>query len=211
MYQMNDKITADHLKRIAIVYIRQSSLTQVVENLESQRRQYALAKKADLLGFKTVQVIDEDLGRSGSGLVERPGFEKLVSAVCTGDVGAVLSIEASRLSRNGKDWHHLIDLCGLVNTLIIDHDGVYDPSVINDRLLLGLKGSMSEFELNLFRQRSREAIDAKARRGELRFCLPVGYVGLKTVKWTSIQTCECNKLLGWYWRSSSSLVVSGKY
>jgi DNA invertase Pin-like site-specific DNA recombinase len=171
---MSDKITDEHLKRGAIVYVRQSTTTQVIEHKESQRRQYALAKRAEGLGFKTVDIIDEDLGRSGSGLVERPGFEKLVASVCTGNVGAVLSLEASRLSRNGKDWHHLIDLCGLVNTLLIDHDGVYDPSLINDRLLLGLKGSMSEFELSLLRQRSKEAIDAKARRGEPRFCLPAG-------------------------------------
>ncbi len=171
---MSDKITIEHLKRGAIVYVRQSTVTQVIEHKEGQRRQYALAKRAEGLGFKTVDIIDEDLGRSGSGLVARPGFEKLVASVCTGNVGAVFSLEASRLSRNGKDWHHLIDLCGLVNTLIVDHDGVYDPSLINDRLLLGLKGSMSEFELSLFRQRSKEAIDAKARRGELRFCLPAG-------------------------------------
>ena len=171
---MNEKITIEHLKRGAIVYVRQSNMTQVIEHTEGRRRQYALAKRAEALGFKMVTIIDEDLGRSGSGLVARPGFEKLVSSVCTGNVGAVFSLEASRLSRNGKDWHHLIDLCGLVNTLLIDHDGVYDPSLINDRLLLGLKGSMSEFELSLFRQRSKEAIDAKARRGELRFCLPAG-------------------------------------
>lgn len=171
---MNDKITIEHLKRGAIIYVRQSTATQVMEHRESQRRQYALTKRAEALGFKTVDIIDEDLGRSGSGLVERPGFEKLVASVCTGNVGAVFSLEASRLSRNGKDWHHLVDLCGLVNTLLVDHDGVYDPGLINDRLLLGLKGSMSEFELNLFRQRSKEAIEAKARRGELRFCLPAG-------------------------------------
>ena len=171
---MSEKITDEHLKRGAIVYIRQSSLAQVIGNKESQQRQYALAKRAEKLGFKTVQVIDEDLGKSGSGLVDRPGFERLVSSVCKGNVGAIFSLEASRLSRNGKDWHHLIDLCGLVDTLLIDHDGVYDSSLINDRLLLGLKGSMSEFELSIFRQRSKEAIKAKARRGELRFCLPVG-------------------------------------
>lgn len=171
---MSEKITIEHLKRIAKIYIRQSSPGQVYGNTESKRLQYGLVQKAEKLGFKSVQVIDEDLGRSGSGLIHRPGFEKLVAAVCAGDVGAVFCLEASRLSRNGKDWHHLIDLCGLVNTLIIDHDGIYDPGVINDRLLLGLKGSMSEFELSLFRQRSKEAIDAKAKRGELRFCLPVG-------------------------------------
>src|SRR6201996_710497 len=168
------KVTADHLKRRAIVYIRQSSPIQVAYNLESQRRQYALADQARRLGFQQVDVIDEDLGRSGSGQVDRPGFARLVAEVCTGKVGAVLCIEASRLARNGRDWHHLIELCGLVQTLVIDLDGIYDPAIINDRLLLGLKGTMSEFELNLLRQRSLEAIRQKACRGELRFLLPVG-------------------------------------
>jgi DNA invertase Pin-like site-specific DNA recombinase len=134
-----------------------------------------LADHARQLGFQLVEVIDEDLGRSGSGQVERPGFEHLVAEVCTGKVGAVLCIEASRLARNGRDWHHLIELCGLVQTLVIDPDGVYDPGILNDRLLLGLKGTMSEFELNLLRQRSLEAIRQKARRGELQFRLPVGF------------------------------------
>jgi DNA invertase Pin-like site-specific DNA recombinase len=172
---MNDKITADHLRRKAVVYVRQSTTTQLTENRESQRRQYNLGDRARELGFARVETIDDDLGRSGSGCVERPGFQRLVADVCTGDVGAVVSIEASRLARNGRDWHHLIDLCGLVGTLVIDGEGVYDPRVSNDRLLLGLKGTMSEFELNLFRQRSLEALRGKARRGELQFCLPVGF------------------------------------
>jgi DNA invertase Pin-like site-specific DNA recombinase len=172
---MNPKITSDHLKRRAIVYIRQSSPGQVIHNRESQRRQYGLADHARQLGFQQVEVIDEDLGRSGSGQVERPGFQHLVAEVCTGQVGAVLCIEASRLARNGRDWHHLIELCGLVRAVVIDPDGVYDPAILNDRLLLGLKGTMSEFELNLLRQRSLEAIRQKARRGELQFRLPVGF------------------------------------
>src|SRR5215467_8487872 len=110
----SSKVTADHLRRRAIVYIRQSSPVQVANNLESQRRQYGLADRARQLGFHQVQIIDEDLGRSGSGQVERPGFAKLVAEVCTGSVGAVFCIEASRLARNGRDWHHLIELCGLV-------------------------------------------------------------------------------------------------
>jgi DNA invertase Pin-like site-specific DNA recombinase len=172
---MNPKITADHLSRRAIVYIRQSSPGQVIHNQESQRRQYGLADHARGLGFQQVEVIDDDLGRSGSGQVERPGFQHLVAEVCTGQVGAVLCIEASRLARNGRDWHHLIELCGLVRAIVIDPDGVYDPGILNDRLLLGLKGTMSEFELNLLRQRSLEAIRQKARRGELQFRLPVGF------------------------------------
>jgi DNA invertase Pin-like site-specific DNA recombinase len=171
---MSDKIRDEHLRRGAIVYIRQSSPTQLTENRESQRRQYALADRARELGFHRIDIVDEDLGRSGSGLVERPGFQRVVAALCTGEVGAVLSIEASRLARNGRDWHHLIDLCGLVGALVIDADGVYDPRLSNDRLLLGLKGTMSEFELSLLRQRSFEAIRSKAKRGELEFCLPIG-------------------------------------
>ena len=172
---MNAKLTADHLKRRAIVYIRQSSPIQVANNLESQRRQYALADQARQLGFQQVEVMDEDLGRSGSGQVDRPGFARLVAEVCTGGVGAVFCVEASRLARNGRDWHHLIELCGLVRALVVDPDGVYDPGLLNDRLLLGLKGTMSEFELNLLRQRCQEAIRQKARRGELQFAPPVGY------------------------------------
>lgn len=172
---MNPKITPEHLRRGAIVYVRQSTIGQVVEHTESKRRQYALADSAREMGFVSVSVIDDDLGRSGSGLVERPGFQKLVASVCAGSVGSVFCIEASRLARNGRDWHHLIDLCALVNTLVVDHDGVYDPRLINDRLLLGLKGTMSEYELSLLRQRGLAARDAKARRGELRFALPPGY------------------------------------
>lgn len=174
MNKMMNKLTAEHLKRGAIVYVRQSSMRQVENNLESQRLQYALAQRASELSFKSVEIIDEDLGRSGSGSTKRPGFERLMSAVCAGSVGAVFSIEASRLARNGRDWHSLIELCGLVGTLIVDPEGVYDPRSSNDRLLLGLKGTMSEFELTLFRQRSMEAIRQKAKRGELRFCLPIG-------------------------------------
>jgi len=148
---------------------------QVIENTESQRRQYSLAESASVMGFASVATIDDDLGRSGSGFVERPGFQKLVACVCSGTIGAVFCIEASRLARNGRDWHHLVDLCALVGALVIDHDGVYDPRLVNDRLLLGLKGSMSEYELNLLRQRGLAARDSKAKRGELRFALPPGY------------------------------------
>lgn len=146
---MNPKITPEHRQRGAVVYVRQSSMGQVLEHTESQRRQYALAETAQSMGFVNVETIDDDLGRSGSGLVERPGFERLVARVCSGAIGAVFCIEASRLARNGRDWHHLIDLCALVGTLVIDTDGVYEPRHTNDRLLLGLKGTMSEYELNL--------------------------------------------------------------
>jgi len=172
---MSPKITPDHLGRGAVVYVRPSTMGQVAEHTESQRRQYGLADAARSLGFASVAVIDDDLGRSGSGLVERPGFQKLVASVCTGSVGAVFCIEASRLARNGRDWHHLVDLCALVGTLVIDPDGTYDPRLVNDRLLLGLKGTMSEYELSLLRQRGLAARDSKARRGELRFALPPGF------------------------------------
>ena len=172
---MNPKITPDHLSRAAIVYVRPSTMSQVVSNLESQRRQYALIEAAKSTGFSAVTVIDDDLGRSGSGLTVRPGFQKLVAAVCAGSVGAVFCLEASRLARNGRDWHHLIDLVALTGALVIDPDGVYDPRQVNDRLLLGLKGTMSEYELSLMRQRGLAARDAKAQRGELRFTLPPGF------------------------------------
>ena len=171
---MNPRLTNDRLQRRAVVYVRQSSAGQVINNQESQRRQYGLADRARELGFRNISVIDDDLGRSGSGLVERPGFQRLVAEVCTGEVGAIFCIEASRLARNGRDWHHLIELCGMVGAIVIDPDGMYDPGIVNDRLLLGLKGTMSEFELNLLRQRSLEAIRQKASRGELQFLLPVG-------------------------------------
>ena len=126
------------LKRKAVVYIRQSTQAQVQTNLESRRRQYELVDVARQRGFRDVEVIDDDLGRSGSGIA-RPGFEKLLAAICEGRVGAVVSIEASRLARNGRDWHTLLEFCGLVGTLIVDEDGLYDPRHPNDRLLLGMK------------------------------------------------------------------------
>src|SRR6516164_3919297 len=169
------KITAEHLARSAIVYVRQSTCYQVANNLESQRRQYSLVERGHQLGWSDVQVIDDDLGRSGGGIA-RPGFEKLLAAICEGHVGAVLSIEASRLARNGRDWHTLLEFCGLVGTLIVDEDGVYDPRHPNDRLLLGMKGTMSEMELSVLRQRSLEALKQKARRGELFMTVAVGYV-----------------------------------
>src|ERR1700752_3236761 len=168
-------ITADQLERSAIVYIRQSTAYQVTNNLESGRRQYALAERARQLGWDDVQVIDDDLGRSGGG-VTRPGFERLLAAICDGRVGAVLAIEASRLARNGRDWHTLLEFCGLVGTLIVDEDGIYDPRLPNDRLLLEMKGTMSEMEVSVFRQRSIEAIKQKARRGEFFSTVAVGYV-----------------------------------
>ena len=168
------RIGTDHLARTAFVYIRQSTPEQVRHNLESQRRQYALAERVRTLGWREVVVLDEDLGRSGSG-VKRPGFERLLAAICEGTVGAVVSIEASRLARNGRDWHTLLEFCALVGSLIIDEEGVYDPRLPNDRLLLGMKGTLSEMELSTFRQRSREAIRLKASRGELFQRVAIGF------------------------------------
>ena len=145
------KITPEHLTRSACVYIRQSTADQLAHNHESRRRQYGLVDRAKQLGWSNVDVIDDDLGRSAGGIA-RPGFERLLATICDGRVGAVLAIEASRLARNGRDWHTLIEFCGLVGTLIVDEDGIYDPRHPNDRLLLGMKGSMSELELSMFRQ-----------------------------------------------------------
>jgi DNA invertase Pin-like site-specific DNA recombinase len=173
---MNDKITPEHLERAAYVYIRQSSLQQVRHNLESRRRQYELKDRARELGFEEVVVVDDDLGISGSGHHERPGFGRFLAAVCDGRVGAVLAFEASRLARNNRDWHHLIDLCVLTQTLVIDAEGIYDPGILNDRLLLGLKGTMSEFELGILRQRAQEAYRQKVLRGEVLTAVPIGFV-----------------------------------
>jgi excisionase family DNA binding protein len=164
------------LKRKAIVYVRQSTQAQVQINLESQRRQYDLVEVARRHGFASVEVIDEDLGRSASGSVARPGFDRLVAAVCAGEVGAVLCLDASRLARNGRDWHHLLELCGLAGARVIDTDGIYDPHRPNDRLLLGMKGSISEFELGVIRARMLDAKHGKALRGDLRITVPIGYI-----------------------------------
>ena len=172
---MNPKLTPERLQRRAIVYIRQSRPSQLIHNQESTRLQRSLADRARTLGFQQIMVVDDDLGRTGSGLVDRPGFQRLVAEVCSGEVGAVFCVEASRLARNGRDWHHLIDLCGMVGAVVVDLDGIYDPTLTNDRLLLGMKGTISEFELNLFRQRSMEAIRQKATRGELQIQIPVGF------------------------------------
>ena len=172
------KIGASHLARVAIVYLRQSSAAQVENNRESTERQYALVQKAGELGWSIdrVVVIDEDLGLSGSGAVARSGFARLTSEVALGHVGLVLGLEVSRLARNNADWYRLIDLCGLSNTLIGDADGIYHPALFNDRLLLGLKGTMSEAELYILRARLNGGIRNKAARGELRRGLPVGFV-----------------------------------
>lgn len=168
-------LPATVLRRKAVVYVRQSTQQQVQLHTESTRRQYELVEVARRRGFRDIEVIDDDLGRSAAGTTARPGFERLVAWLCAGDVGAVLCLDASRLARNGRDWHHLLELCGLVEARVIDLDGVYDPCRPNDRLLLGMKGSISEFELGILRARMLDAARSKARRGELRISVPFGY------------------------------------
>ena len=172
------KINSTHLSRLAYVYLRQSSAAQVEHNRESTARQYALVTKAAELGWPAQQVlvIDEDLGVSGSGVIERSGFARLTAEVALGHVGIVLGLEVSRLARNNADWYRLLDLCGLTDTLIGDADGIYHPAMFNDRLVLGLKGTMSEAELHILRARLLGGIRNKAARGELRRGLPVGFV-----------------------------------
>ena len=174
----SSKVTASHLTRNAYLYVRQSTLRQVAENLESTRRQYALRHRAIGLGWHSeqVHVIDCDLGRSGASTAGRDGFQHLVAEVGLGHAGIVLGLEVSRLARNSADWHRLLQICAFTGTLILDEDGLYDPAQYNDRLLLGLKGTMSEAELHLLRSRLQGGLLAKARRGELRIGLPIGLV-----------------------------------
>jgi DNA invertase Pin-like site-specific DNA recombinase len=177
----SETLPAAVLRRKAVVYVRQSTQAQVLTNTESRRRQYELVDVARNRGFKDVEVIDDDLGKSASGTMARPGFERLVASLCAGEIGAVLCFDASRLARNGRDWHHLLELCGLVEARVIDMDGVYDPCRPNDRLLLGMKGSISEFELGVLRSRMIDAARSKARRGELRIPVPLGYLWHRNV------------------------------
>ena len=177
-FRPSSKIRDRHRQRLAIVYIRQSSPHQVLENRESRERQYALAQLAQQLGWSAdrVVIIDEDQGVSGKSAENRSGFQRLLAEVSLNHVGLVLALELSRLSRSSKDWHHLVDVCAVFNTLLGDQDGVYDAADSNDRLLLGMKGAMSEFELITLRNRLERGRDNKAARGELFLHLPIGYV-----------------------------------
>jgi DNA invertase Pin-like site-specific DNA recombinase len=170
------KITARHLQRQAMLYVRQSTLHQVLENTESTARQYALRERAIALGWPAEQivVIDQDLGHSGASAADREGFQRLVAEVGLGHVGLVMGLEVSRLARSSLDWHHLLEICAMTGTLILDEDGLYDPATFNDRLLLGLKGTMSEAELHVLRARLRGGILNKAQRAALRLPLPMG-------------------------------------
>src|SRR5687768_1935054 len=172
------KVSASHLARTAYLYVRQSTLRQVLNNTESGARQYALRQRAVALGWPSEQivVIDRDQGQSGACAADREGFQRLVAEVGMGRAGIVLGLEVSRLARNNADWHRLLEICALAGTLICDEDGLYDPAEFNDRLLLGLKGTMSEAELHFIRARLRGGQLSKARRGELQMGLPVGLV-----------------------------------
>src|SRR5512136_2180311 len=172
------KVQAHHLERDAYLYVRQSSMKQVLENIESTKRQYALRSRAKSLGWPDdrIIVIDSDQGESGASAAWREGFQRLVTDVGMGHAGIVMGLEVSRLARNNADWHRLLEICALADTLILDEDGVYDPASFNDRLLLGLKGTMSEAELHVIKARLRGGILNKARRGEYRCPLPTGFV-----------------------------------
>src|SRR5499433_1069578 len=174
----NSKVTAAHLRRLALVCVRQSTTSQVEYNRESTECQYRLAERASELGWQReqIKVLDQDLGISGSGLAERSGFAHMTAEVALGRVGIVLGLEVSRLARNNADWYRLLDLCGVTDTLIGDADGIYHPGLFNDRLVLGLKGTMSEAELHVLRARLNGGIRNKAERGELRRGLPIGLV-----------------------------------
>jgi DNA invertase Pin-like site-specific DNA recombinase len=172
---MSEKIQAQHLARKAVLYVRQSSAFQVMHNQESQRLQYAMQARLQDLGFREIEVIDEDLGRSAAGTQARSGFERMVAEVCLGRVGAVAAREVSRFARNSREWQQLVEVCRVVDTVLIDQETVYAPRASNDRLLLGLKGSLNEYELDLLRQRSLEARRAMAKRGELVITAPVGF------------------------------------
>jgi DNA invertase Pin-like site-specific DNA recombinase len=207
------KVQSHHLERDAFLYIRQSSMKQVLENVESTKRQYALRARAIALGWpeERIVVIDCDQGESGASAAWREGFRQLVTDVGLGRAGIVMGLEVSRLARNNADWHRLLEICALANTLILDEDGVYDPTHFNDRLLLGLKGTMSEAELHVLKARLRGGVLNKVRRGEYRCVLPTGFVYDETgnvildpdaqvretiapplaIKWRSVQLAEC--------------------
>src|SRR5215470_12511716 len=172
----SDKVRPHHLERKALLYVRQSSAHQVLHNRESGALQYAMRDRLAALGWSEIEVIDDDLGRSAAGRVQRAGFERMVGQVCLGKVGAVCAREVSRFARNSRDWQQLIEMCRVVDTVLIDEETIYAPRHGNDRLLLGLKGSLNEYELDLLRQRSLSARYEKARRGELVVGAPAGFV-----------------------------------
>jgi DNA invertase Pin-like site-specific DNA recombinase len=216
MHDAHQKVKAGHLKRNAYLYVRQSTLRQVIENTESTQRQYALRQHAAALGWPLdrIIVIDTDLGQSGASAADREGFQRLVTDVSLGRAGIVLSLEVSRLARNSTDWHRLLEICALTDTLILDEDGVYDPAHFNDRLLLGLKGTMSEAELHMLRARLQGGIRNKARRGELFVRPPMGFVydtERKLVMDPDQQVQESVRLLFETFRRTGSAMATVKF
>ena len=205
---MTDKIRPHHLERKAMLYVRQSSAHQVLHNRESRAPQYAMRDRLTTLGWQEIETVDDDLGRSAAGGVVRAGFERMVAEVCLGKVGAVAALEVSRFARNSRDWQQLIEMCRVVDTVLVDQEAVYAPRQGNDRLLLGLKGSLNEYELDLLRQRSLSARYEKARRGELIVAAPVGFVkagdrfekdpDLRVQEAISLVFAGTNELASWY-------------
>jgi DNA invertase Pin-like site-specific DNA recombinase len=215
-HDAHQKVKASHLKRNAYLYVRQSTLRQVFENTESTQRQYALRQHAAALGWplERIVVIDTDLGQSGASAADREGFQRLVTEVSLGRAGIVLGLEVSRLARNSMDWHRLLEICALSDTLILDEDGVYDPAHFNDRLLLGLKGTMSEAELHVLRARLQGGIRNKARRGELFVRPPMGFVYNpegKLVMDPDQQVQQAVRLLFETFRRTGSAMATVKY
>src|SRR5205807_1402276 len=205
----SQKIRPDHLDRLAVIYVRQSTLFQVRENTGSTTRQYDLVKRAADLGWTqaSIQVVDQDQGQSGSSTIGRDGFQWLVAEVGLGHVGAVLSLEVSRLARSCSDWYRLLEICALTDTLVIDEEGIYDPGLHNDRLLLGFKGSMSEAELHWLKSRLLGGKVAKAERGALRFRLPIGAgLPIRSAGLCLTLMRPCRKRCAWSFPSLSSSV-----
>jgi DNA invertase Pin-like site-specific DNA recombinase len=214
--EASQKVSARHLARKAYLYVRQSTLRQVMENTESTQRQYALRQRAIALGWPADQVItiDTDLGQSGASAADREGFQRLVTEVGLGRAGIVMGLEVSRLARNSSDWHRLLEICALTDTLILDEDGIYDPAHFNDRLLLGLKGTMSEAELHLLRARLRGGILNKARRGELESPLPIGFVydaSARVILDPDLQIQQAVRTLFQTFRRTGSAAATVKY
>ena len=203
---MIDKIQPHHLERKAVLYVRQSSPHQVAHNRESRALQYAMEDRLRALGWSQVEIVDEDLGRSAAGMVARSGFERMVADVCLGKVGAVAALEVSRFARNSRDWQQLIEMCRVVDTLLVDQETIYAPRQGNDRLLLGLKGSLNEYELDLLRQRSLAPRHEMARRGELVVMVPIGYV--KATAWKRIPTTASGKPSPWSFQNSPNSAAS---
>ena len=207
---VHHKITTDHLAKKAMVYVRQSSLKQVLHNQESQRLQYALVERARSLGWHQIEVIDDDLGQSASDGTRRVGCKKLLAAVALGDVGMVLSTEASRLSRTDKDWCHLLDICKVCSTLIGDAEHIYDVNLTDDQLILGIKGTLSVMELSVLKSRLFQGQEHKAQRGELYTGSPRATSVPMARRWSKTPMCACRKRSRWCFGSFVNSGVCGR-